>query len=107
MAALHTQWVPVSSTGQRNSGIELVGWCLVPERFARPGVYSLGYGVELLLAVRRKIVVALEVLPQQPVRILVRSPLPWAAGVAEVHGDVRLNRKALVLSQLRAAIPGQ
>ena len=48
-----------------------------------------------------------EVLPQQPVGVLVRAALSWALRVAEVDRDVGRQGEPLVLGHLLAAVPGQ
>src|SRR5215211_5602344 len=48
-----------------------------------------------------------EVLPQQPVGVLVRAALPRAVGIAEVDVDACVDLQARVLGHLGALIPGQ
>ncbi len=48
-----------------------------------------------------------EVLSQQAVGIFIRSPLPWALWIAEVHLDVGGQAEAFVIRHLFATIPGQ
>src|SRR5215208_3426112 len=77
------------------------------ERLARAAVELLGDLVEALPAHPRETLSLREVLAKEAVGVLVRAPLPGAAGVAEVDLDARLDREAPVLSHLRALIPGE
>jgi hypothetical protein len=47
-----------------------------------------------------------EVLPQQPVGVLVSAALPWALRVAEVDLDTRIDLETIVLSHFGSLIPG-
>src|SRR5215204_6294591 len=67
------------------------------ERLARAAVELLGDLVEALLAHPGETFSLREVLAKEAVCVLVRAPLPRAAGVAEVDLDPGLDRKALVL----------
>ena len=48
-----------------------------------------------------------EVLPQQPVGVLVRAALPGASWIAEVDLDSRIDLETTVLSHFGSLIPGQ
>ncbi|GAC1679664.1 MAG: hypothetical protein NVS9B2_30660 [Steroidobacteraceae bacterium] len=48
-----------------------------------------------------------EVLPQQPVGVLVSAALPRALWVAEVDLDTRIDLETIVLSHFGSLIPGQ
>jgi hypothetical protein len=46
-----------------------------------------------------------EVLPQQPVGVLVGPSLPWTVGLAEEHRDTRASLEVGVACHLGALIP--
>src|SRR6188472_4407484 len=79
------------SSGRRNTSlrrpqhlIKGLGWRSPAERLARPAVECRGHGRGVVGTVRAQVGALREVLPQQPVRVLVRAALPRAVRVAEV-----------------------
>src|SRR5215212_7952506 len=64
-------------------------------------------GCDRLGAVDAQIGAFWEVLPQQPVGVLIGAALPGAVGVAEVDLDARVDFEARMLGHLGALIPGQ
>src|SRR3954470_20007081 len=79
------------STGRRNSSltglqhrVEGLGGRSPPERLARSAVEGGGHGREVLRAVPAQVGALREVLPQEPVGVLVRPALPRGVRVAEV-----------------------
>src|SRR5215207_6326528 len=86
---------------------ELVRRGCEAERLARAAVELRGDLVEALLADPGEARSLREVLAKQAVGVLVRAPLPGAAGIAEVDLDPRLDREAPLLRHLRALIPGE
>src|SRR5215217_157277 len=77
------------------------------QRLSRPTVERVGDGGEILGAVSREVGAFGEVLPEQPVGVLVGAALPRALRVAEVDLQAGLDLQAGVLGQLGALIPGQ
>src|SRR5215211_1118072 len=77
------------------------------ERLARPAVECVGDGGQIAGAVAGEIGALGEVLPEQPVGVLVGAALPGALRVAEVHLQPGGDSKAGVLGQLGALVPGQ
>ena len=72
-----------------------------------PGVEGKGDGRELSRVVLAEIRALAKVLTQQPIRVLVRSPLPWTVGVAEVDRQSGLDPQTGVLGHLCPLIPRQ
>src|SRR5919202_5847639 len=80
------------STGHRNTClrrpqhlIKGLGRRSPAERLARPAVERRGHGREVIRAVPTQVRPLREVLPEQPIRVLVRAALPRAVRIAEVH----------------------
>ncbi len=48
-----------------------------------------------------------KILPDQAIGIFVRTPLPWALWITEVHWNTGLFRKFSMLGQLHSTIPGK
>ena len=67
---------------------------------ARPGIKRRGHGREGVRAVRAQVSALREVLPQQPIGILVRAALPWAVRIAEVdlHASIDPQLRVLAIS---------
>ena len=63
--------------------------------------------VQMGLRVHRQIGALREVLSQQAVGVLIRPPLPRALRIAEVNIDVGRQRKASMIREFLAPIPGQ
>ena len=70
---------PIAAPRQR------FGWRSPAERLARPAIERRSHGREVIGAVRAQVGALREVLPQQPIGVLVRAALPRAVRVAEVH----------------------
>lgn len=77
-----------------------------PEGFAWPIVESLADRVEVVLRVSAQVGAFGEVLPEQPVGVLVRAALPGRVRVAEVHGHVQRGDLP-VQGELGPLVPGQ
>src|SRR5216683_2712946 len=77
----------VGSTGRRNAGGEYSAGGQEAKGFARSRVELEGDGVEIRLGVRREVGARREVLPQEPIRILVRPALPRTLGIAKGHSS--------------------
>jgi len=73
------------------------------EGFARSGVEFPRDAVEISLGVALDIGAVREVLPEQPVGVLVGAALPRTLRVADVHRDIRGDREARMLHHLVAA----
>lgn len=95
------------STGQCNTFAEHLSGCVETERFARPLVQLSCNCVELKLRVTRQVHALGQVLPEQPVGVLVAATLPGALRITEVDLYVGRHREFLVPVHLRATIPGQ
>jgi hypothetical protein len=65
-----------------------LSWCFVSQRLSRPFVETPSDRIELGLRVPGEVDSLGQVLPQEAIRILVRSALPRAAGITEIHLDV-------------------
>src|SRR5918994_3511018 len=63
---------------------ESLRWFHPAKGLSRPPVELTGDRVEVVLVVDRQVGALGEVLPQQPVGVLVAAPLPRAVGIAEV-----------------------
>jgi transposase len=74
----------VGSTGRRNAGGEYSAGGQEAKGFARSHVELEGDGIEIRLSVRREGGAPREVLPQEPIGILVRPALPRTLGIAKV-----------------------
>ncbi len=48
-----------------------------------------------------------KILAKQPISIFIRSPLPWALRVTEVHEHIGGNGKRFMSCQLLTAVPGK
>ena len=77
------------------------------ERLARAAVERVGDGGQVVGAVAREVGALGEVLPEQPVGVLVGAALPGALRVAEVHLQAEVDLQPGVLGQLGALVPGQ
>src|SRR3954464_10054667 len=102
------------STGRRNTSltglqhrVESLGGRSPPERLARSAVEGGGHGREVLRAVPAQVGPLREVLPQEPVGVLVRAALPRGMRVTEVDLQTRLDPQPRVLRHLRPLVPGQ
>ena len=91
-------WLRVSSvdsSGGRNNLGEPLGWCHPAQGLSRPFVELSGDRVKLTLGHGREVAPLGQVLAEQPVGVLVRTTLPGAVGVAEVHLDAGVHREGL------------
>ena len=77
-----------------------LGWRSPAERLARPAVECRRHGRKVAGTVRAQVGALREVLPQQPVGVLVRAALPRAMRVAEVdlHAGVDPQLRMLAIS---------
>ena len=87
--------------------VKCLGRCSPPKRLARPAVERRGHRGKSCRAVRAQVRALREVLPQQPIRVLVRPTLPWAVRVAEVDLHASVDPQLRMLAQLRSLVPGQ
>src|SRR3954471_8112173 len=82
----------VDSRGRRNTAyvscseelVQSLGRCSPAQGLSRPAVEGDRHGCKVLGAVHAEVSALREVLPQQPVGVLVRATLPGAVGIAEV-----------------------
>src|SRR5215212_5541498 len=102
------------STGRRNAPmnrsyhlVERLGRRSPAKGLARSGIERRGHGREVVRAVHAQVGALREVLPQQPVGVLVGAALPGAVRVAKVDLDPRVDLEARMLGHLGALIPGQ
>ncbi len=70
-------------------------------------VEFIGDGFEVVGAVRLETGALGEVLPQQPIRVLIRASLPWRVRISEVDSDVGVDAELSVFGHLLALVPGQ
>src|SRR5215211_5709829 len=96
----------VSSTGERNGPGQCSSWGAVAQSLAGPTVEFERDQVEVGLIIHREVTLPGQVLPQEPVGVLARAPLPGALGITEVDGYVGCYRELLVGGHLRAPVPG-
>src|SRR3954470_11756732 len=104
----------LGSSGRRNTCVprsqQLVkglGRRSPSKRLARPTVERRGHRGESFRAVSAQVRALREVLPQQPIGVLVRPALPGAVRIAEVDLHASVDPQLRMLAQLRALIPGQ
>ena len=83
-------------TGQRNTFAEPLSGRLEAERLARPLVQWSGNRIELCLRVARYVDALRQVVPEQPIGILVAAPLPRALWVTKVDLDIGGQGESLV-----------
>ena len=114
VAALEAGADSFGSTGRRNACLrrsQRVVKCLCrrppAQRLARPRVERRGNRRERVPAVRAQVGALREVLPQQPVGVLVRAALPRAVRIAEVHPHARVDPQLRMLRHLCPLIPSQ
>src|SRR5947209_4123868 len=82
----------VDSSGRRNTAymscpeelVQSLGRCSPAQGLSRSAVEGDRHGRKVLGAVHAEVSALREVLPQQPVGVLVRATLPGAVGIAEV-----------------------
>src|SRR3954465_2587308 len=94
------------SSGRRNARaertqhlVERLGGCSPVERLARPCIQGGGDGLEVFVGVHTQVGALRKVLPQQPVRVLVRAPLPWAVRITEVDLHAGVDAQTGMLAQ--------
>jgi len=118
--AMPPRWVCTGYFGSVMAGrlmlvlIELVQHRLVdndgrvePVDGARAFVEQVGNGIELFLAVHRKVRALGQELADQPVGVLARAALPGAVRVTEVHHHAGVGRQLAVAHHLLALVVGQ
>src|ERR1700746_1176623 len=98
---------PVVSRGRCNTGLQFIRRSFRSQCFSWPLIEAQGDLVQVRLRVAGQIRLLRQVLPQEAVRVFVRTALPWALGIAEVNLYVRSHREAFVLGHLQPAVPGQ
>lgn len=94
------------------AGVILAQWkklsgALPVEPFSWPIVELRGDYFQRFSGVDAQVAVFPKVLPQQSVRVLVGSPLPWFARVGEEHAVVEEGGNLVVVSHFGALVPGQ
>src|SRR3954451_12414411 len=105
----------VDSSGRRNTAyvscleelVQSLGRCSPAQGLSRSAVEGDRHGRKVLGAVHAEVSALREVLPQQPVGVLVRATLPGAVRVAEVARHARLDPQLGMLGHFRSLIPGQ
>ena len=73
--------------------VEGFGWCAPSECLAWQAVERGGDRSEVGGVPAGEVGALREVLPHEPVGVLVRAALPWAVRVGEEHGDAGLDRE--------------
>src|ERR1700756_6058018 len=74
----------VGSRGRCNTGLQFIRRSFKSQCFSWPLIEAQSDLVQVRLRVAGQIRLLRQVLPQQPVRVFVRTALPWALGIAEV-----------------------
>src|SRR6201987_3465358 len=74
----------VVSRDRCNTGLQSIRRSFKSQCFSWPLIEAQGDLVQVRLRVAGQIRLLRQVLPQQPVRVFVRTALPWALGIAEV-----------------------
>src|SRR5215211_513778 len=105
----------VDSSGRRNTVyvscseelVQSLGRGSPAQGLSRSAVEGDRHGREVLGAVHAEVSALGEVLPQQPVGVLVRATLPRAVRIADVDRHARLDPELGVLGHFRSLIPGQ
>jgi transposase len=97
---------PAVSTSERKELGELLRWFHESKSLARSVVEALGDAGKVPGAQGREVGPARHVLAQQPVRVLVRAPLPGTARVTKVDLDAGVDGEVGVPVHLFALIPG-
>ena len=77
------------------------------ETLSRTRVQAMGDGVQLALRIARQVRPLGQVLPQQPIRVLVGPPLPGAMRIGNEHPDRKPLCQALMLGHFFPPIIGQ
>src|ERR1700674_3710547 len=95
----------VDSSGRRNGFREYIRWRAIAQRFAWSRVEPGGDRIELPLGKSRQVRARGNVLPEEPVGILVRPTLPRTLRVAEVDLHTRRDRERAMVCEFVAAIP--
>jgi DNA invertase Pin-like site-specific DNA recombinase len=95
------------SSGHCNSSSESCSRRGEAETLARALVEYVGDGVELDFGDGGEVNALGEVLPEQPVGVLVAPALPRRVGVAEEHRAAGVDVHLLAVAHLRALVPGQ
>src|SRR3569832_1962616 len=108
---------PLGSGGRRNTGsfsfhrdqqgVKRLGWRFPAECLSRTAVESGRNRGYLIGIIDAEIGTLGEVLPQQPIGVLVRAALPGTSWIAEVDLDSCVDPKTTVLSHFDALVPGQ
>src|SRR3712207_4059715 len=113
-AAAMTSLNTPGSTGRRNASLNRSQHLVKDfrgrppaERLARSGVERRSHGREIVRAVRAQVGALREVLPQQPVGVLVRPALPRAVRIAEVDRHASVDPQLCVPRHFRSLVPGQ
>src|SRR3954452_5816496 len=105
----------VDSSGCRNTAyvtgleelVQSLGRCPPAKGLSRPAVEGDRHGREVVDAVHAEVGALREVLPQQPVGVLIRAALPGAVGIADVDLATSVDPQAGVLAHLCPLIPSQ
>src|SRR6476469_6534830 len=103
-----------SSSGRRNAClsrsqqlVKCLGGGSPDQGLARSGIKRRSHGREGVRAVHTQVSALREVLPQQPIGILVGAALPRAVRIAEVDLHTSIDQQLRVLAHFRPLIPGQ
>src|SRR5271154_91100 len=100
-------FLAAGSTGRRNTGVESLCWGFKLQGLTWPFVELTSHFVQMGLRVHRQVGALWKVLSQQAIGVLVRPALPWALRIAKIDVDVGRQRKATMIRQFLAAVPGQ
>ena len=95
------------STGRRNTGVKSLCWGFKLQGLTRSFVELTSHFVQMGLRMHRQVGALRKVLSQQAIGILVRPALPRALRIAKVDVDFGRQRKATMIRQFLAPVPGQ
>src|SRR5450432_2372933 len=95
------------STGRRNTGVKSLCWGFKLQGLTWSFGELTSHFVQMGLRMHRQVGALWKVLPQQAIGILVRPTLPRALRVAKIDIDVGRHRKAPMIRQFLAPVPGQ
>src|ERR1700730_2080045 len=106
---------PAGSSGRRNTDffharqqfVKCLCWRFPTERLSRSAIESRRHGGYLVGTIDAQVCAFREVLPQQPIGVLVCAALPGASWIAKIDLDSRVDLETIVLCHFGSLIPGQ
>src|ERR1700676_3510110 len=99
--------IPAGSTGRRNTGVKSLCWGFKLQGLRWSFFYRRSHFVQMGLRMHRQVGALGKVLSQQAIGVLVRPALPRALRIAKIDVDFGRQRKATMIRQFLAPIPGQ